>query len=66
MTFILGESRLSYDFFGHWTRRLDVAMETPVGVMGDPSNPGSLVPGTFALCGDFRPFRVDMQVVQEQ
>ena len=66
MTFILGTSRLSYDFFGNWTRTLDAATEVPDALLGDSSWPGSAQPGTFTPCGDIRPIRLDVETIQSQ
>lgn len=52
MTFILGSSKLTYDHFGNWTRRLDGHVSAPDVIIGDPSWPGSMILGTFMLCGE--------------
>lgn len=60
MTWTLGTSRLTYDFFGTWNDRMKVHVEAPDFVLGDPSNPGSCRPGTFALCGGRFNMRLDI------
>ncbi len=51
MTWTLGTSRLTYDFFGTYNDRLKIHVDVPTAILGDASNPGSARPGTFALCG---------------
>lgn len=65
MSFVLGTSRLTYDFFGTWTRRIDNAAEAPVGVIGDPSWPGYTQPGTFMLCDEVRIVTVEATTTPE-
>lgn len=65
MSFILGTSRLTYDFFGNWTRTPDGASEAPEAMLGDAHWPGSAQPGTFAPCGAITPIRLDLDSVPE-
>lgn len=55
MTFILGQSKLGYDFLGDWQTSLDASCETADAFIGDASNPASCQPGTFAPCGEVGP-----------
>lgn len=62
MTFILGTSRLTYDYFGDWNRRLTIAASS-VPVRGDPSTPGECVPGVFMPGEELQEFRINAEVV---
>lgn len=66
MSIIFGTSaRLGYDYFGVWTRRIDVAVSTPDAVIGDCANPPLMQPGTFAPCGDYKTIKLTVTATQE-
>lgn len=61
MTFILGTSRLTYDYLDDWVNRQDLAA-APVIVKGDCSQPGEAVPGTFMPGEEFEEILLETEV----
>lgn len=66
MTFILGSSKLGYDYLGEYKRRMDIAVSAPDAIIGDPSTPPFMQPGTFQIVGDFKVIKTVIEVTQER
>lgn len=62
MVFILGTGKLSYDYFGEWTRNVNLTIAAPEVIAGDAAQPGSATPGNLQPGGQYTVGKVDAGV----